>query len=883
MATYSETVLADAPLLYYQLNENPDVSAGGRNVVNSGSVGGNGVTTYSASGTMTKAASAPGYIGGTSLEFNNNQAYISQSSGTITSTKDFSIELWWKRNMGYAAASGTMTIGRWSGGSGGTGVFDISIGSAFSTPQILVSISNGSTYPINTTAVTNITDGNWHHLVVTYTTSDSKFRLYVDGALKSTSATTTTTANTTGTFYWGGVSTPGGDGWIDEAAFYNKTLTATQVANHYNAAMTVPTLNVTATPPAMTASMSAPAPTQYIAFDNTVAVPAMATSIATPDPIVTAQFVDSQIDIPTADRSTATGSGTAANITFHYSTGNSQIGFQFPTPTIPAGKRVQTATFKVYNNGSVTRPVAIRRATAAWSEGDTATFTSTATGAVSATLAPGWNSFDITAFVNLWLTGTSNYGVILSDAEFNFSAAATSIAAKENTDATLRPTLTTVREAIPAVNINVSAPVMAVSMAAPAPVITAQQNVSNVAPVAALELTAIGAGVLTSVNTISTAPVISAGVEFKGGTSFNPDYATTVPAMTLSLTSVNPNQKIEYVVNVAAPAIYLGNLENEIASVSLTTNRLVVAPVMNLSMKWPGIYVEQADRYISLLNSTLPNNGKESVWYKLGGEAVGATRITDATANTRMDGYVFGNPDFNVPDGPGLRKAAHFDGVDDYIVTGPYSNNGLYNNTQDIKANDHAVTIEFSIRTTQMNGTIFNATGGGNGGLASISPTYFAYPNITKRLKLKDGYLYVSDGGTNVKLRSGFISDGEWHHVVMSLGANAGPGIPADVQGKNYLMVDGKTVLVNYYISGGEAWTPYAFMADADFQGTAYESGNGGSGQGGPRPARGKNVTDYLAGDLRDVIVRLNTYVPELAARRLTTSGATARLLRPRR
>jgi hypothetical protein len=436
----------------------------------------------------------------------------------------------------------------------------------------------------------------------------------------------------------------------------------------------------------------------------------------------------------------------------------------------------------------------------------------------------------------------------------------------QNAPSSARPVLSLTLGLVPAQEVSVSIPPMNMSGLTRNPVVSVTAETVNSVPAADTTLTAVDPVVAVAGNVSMTVPVISVGsVEFIGGDAANPDALGVAQAMTLSLTAPSAIQFIEYNAISVVPAINVGSMDVNPVAINLTTNRLSVAPAMKVTLRWPGIYIEAADRYLTLLNNRLKS--ANDVWYKLGGENSGATRITDTAQSglgmARMDGYVFGNPDFNLPDGPKLRRAARFDGIDDYIVAGPYSNNGLYNNTQDIQGYQHAVTIEFSIRTTQLNGTIFNGTGGGNGGLAAISPTYYALPNIVNRLNLKNGYLNPVDGviGASLVARSGFIADGEWHHIVMALPAGKEPRVdPAKYAGPSYLMVDGNIVMQTYGLAGGEFWAPYAFMADADVQYTAYENGGGGSGNGGPRPAVGKNVKNYLAGDLRDVIIRLDTY-----------------------
>jgi hypothetical protein len=833
--TYNSTVSTDAPRMWYHADDTQDWTITGKPVTNSGSQGGTATTTKSTSGTMVQSTSTPSGIPGHSFQFNNNQYYISQASGAFTSTRTLSIEVWYRHDTNYGATPpSTVVAAQWVGQSSGNSNFDIRVGTT--AGQALVFMGTSSV--INITTAGNITDGNWHHLAATFDSTDNKFRLYVDGVLKATSATQTTIASTSGTFYWGAVG-GAGYGWLDEPAFYTTTLSATQVANHYAAGTAVPSADINVTPPAMTMSETAPAPTQYVGYDGVLNVPPMALSLAS---VVPASVTGSVVETLSATATRAAGGG----------------GFTYliKFPSIDASKAPNDAdlTFTYsQGSGSGSQEIRIYRATQDWAEGASTTVTYDTSEYASylntATFAGNFTvTVDVTSIAQKWSQNYPNYGFVLVA-----QSGSITISSRTSTTTAYRPTLLVSEIPKPPAPVTVVAPAMTASLATSAPAITATASVTNAVPVAALDLTAIDAGVATTtvINTSATAPVMTAGMEFTGGTSFNPDYFTTVPAMIVALTTPNAAQRIEYNVLVQAPATYFGNLESEPATVSLTTNRIAFPPAMTMNMKWPGIYVEQGDRYLTLLNN-IPG---DFVWYKMGGEVSTAGRLTDAKSITRFDGYVFGNPDFNIPDGPELRKAAHFDGVDDYMVAGPYSKNGIYDNEQAIKGGDHSVTIEFSIRTTQLNGTVFNATGGGNGAFAAISPTYFAIPSIQRKLNLKNGYLHVIDDmmGTKTLTRSGFISDGEWHHIVMSMPVSTGVSpTHIDDMVPSYLMVDGKVVLSRYGLTGGESWIPYAFMADADFNATLNNV-----------PIRGKNVTGYLAGDLRDVIIRPNTYVDQ--------------------
>jgi hypothetical protein len=75
----------------------------------------------------------------------------------------------------------------------------------------------------------------WHHIVVTY--DGNTLRIYLDGSLSNSRASTTGVTNTPATLYIGGdaLDSEGLNGSIADVAVYGSALSATQVAAHFNA------------------------------------------------------------------------------------------------------------------------------------------------------------------------------------------------------------------------------------------------------------------------------------------------------------------------------------------------------------------------------------------------------------------------------------------------------------------------------------------------------------------------------------------------------------------------------------------------------------------------------------------------------------------------
>lgn len=100
---------------------------------------------------------------------------------------------------------------------------------------------------VNYDLTTDIKDGNWHHVVVTFDQSASTVKGYTDGSLSEThtnkNAGTTNNIQTIGAWKTG--STGYFNGSIDEFAVWNTALTSTQVSEIYNATGTNTTKDLT--------------------------------------------------------------------------------------------------------------------------------------------------------------------------------------------------------------------------------------------------------------------------------------------------------------------------------------------------------------------------------------------------------------------------------------------------------------------------------------------------------------------------------------------------------------------------------------------------------------------------------------------------------------
>lgn len=96
-----------------------------------------------------------------------------------------------------------------------------------------VTSDSDSATPVRATANTAAVAGQWTHLVGVYDTASGKMKLYVNGVLQSTTATTggwNATGNyVVGRAKWAGAASNVWDGEIDDVRIYGKALTADQV------------------------------------------------------------------------------------------------------------------------------------------------------------------------------------------------------------------------------------------------------------------------------------------------------------------------------------------------------------------------------------------------------------------------------------------------------------------------------------------------------------------------------------------------------------------------------------------------------------------------------------------------------------------------------
>jgi Concanavalin A-like lectin/glucanases superfamily/Immunoglobulin I-set domain len=257
-APYPQVVLGDHPVGYWRLDEGSDNGDGNEGIVCHDYMGGNdGIYTnvnlgqspgYSSTDPETAVLFGEAGING---DYQDSLAAWIQGvdfaapSGTTT---NFTVETWVN---GYPASqsTGSALVSKGVYSLNDAFVFDYnSVGPHYL--RFYVRSASGTVY--NCTQTNTAADGLWHHLVGVCDESDGLLNFYIDGNLASSSPIPSTaglyepnypmsigavqnsseTASYSLQFY----------GFINDVAVYNYALTATQVAAHFAASGTAPTI-----------------------------------------------------------------------------------------------------------------------------------------------------------------------------------------------------------------------------------------------------------------------------------------------------------------------------------------------------------------------------------------------------------------------------------------------------------------------------------------------------------------------------------------------------------------------------------------------------------------------------------------------------------------
>ncbi len=225
-SNYKAVILNDSPIAYYRLGD----ASGTAFILDSAQAAtDNGLY----QGTVTFAVTGALSSGDNAVTFNGSSGYLTSLLQFIN-PKAFSLEAWFKTGSGYNKGG---KIAGFNSATNGSGSNDRHIYMT-NSGQIIFGTYDGAVHTVTSSTAYN--DGAWHYVVGTAT--GSTIALYIDNSLIGTASGGAQNYNG----YWllgygdfgGWPSLPTSNyfgGTIDEAAVYPYALSATQVANHYNA------------------------------------------------------------------------------------------------------------------------------------------------------------------------------------------------------------------------------------------------------------------------------------------------------------------------------------------------------------------------------------------------------------------------------------------------------------------------------------------------------------------------------------------------------------------------------------------------------------------------------------------------------------------------
>ncbi len=180
-------------------------------------------------GTVTSASASTGKIDGAS-SYNGSSAQIDFGAPNLSSYGNFTASAWIKAS----SVIGTIFT-QWSDVAANAAfILDHNGGSGKARCYVG---TNAAQYGVNGT--TNVTDGNWHHIVCTWNSAGFIERVYVDGVQENsvmTSGVTLKNASTGGSHLWLGRYTQNAfySGTVDEARISNAERSADWIKTEYN-------------------------------------------------------------------------------------------------------------------------------------------------------------------------------------------------------------------------------------------------------------------------------------------------------------------------------------------------------------------------------------------------------------------------------------------------------------------------------------------------------------------------------------------------------------------------------------------------------------------------------------------------------------------------
>lgn len=753
---YRDTILADSPAVYLELNETNGTCASTGSESFTGSVGA-GVTQNATGVASTKAFS----FNGTStavISFNDAEAKYTD--------RVFSIELWVKTGF-WSQTIATMDAGNagWQITTNGSGQLQVSI--------------NGTGATINLTTTAAIWDGVWHHIVFV-NNGYTDHKLYMDGTQVASSTTDMGNFGPAGLLRLGHFTSSSLNGDIDEFAVYPDALTSTQVSTHYNAgaavvnggytaqamtaSTTMPTITVSTEQGAIiatgvaTASTTMPTITvateQSVTIDTGVATASAAMPDVTVTPVSNLEFVagaatasaemaaaDAYTLSATASQEWALTDSSAATTNSNTQTGTvtsmivddspvKTIYIKFTNLNLPAGAVIGRAELTVTDLGvSGGSTIALKKVTSAL---DVTTVTHNTIPTVSGSsiysgaATAGAQTYDVTDALKEIQAGTA-YGLAILGTSFTNQYATGDSGTSGN-----RPVL--------AITYRVTASDGEYT-AGPA---TASADI--VSPVFVGDVTVVTQAMTASADSLDAIVIVPDVTAFVDPMTADADMGQDSGYTAHKNVNVSPVTTDADMLDVIAT----GELNGIAQAQAMTASGTIVPSLVN------GSGGDETDPYFIRLASQLgdeDNNLVGAAWYR-----IDETEGTTAVNRIGADGVYRGAPTFG-EFGLESRRVVGFDGINDYIGI---AENDFFTNQ---------IRIEMTVKTDKDDQILLR----GIDFIFSTPSGPFAGPAIAtagQGLDMFNGRIRMYNmplTSTGAFTGRTYLADNEWHHIVLKI------------------------------------------------------------------------------------------------------------------
>ncbi|HEU5271742.1 MAG TPA: LamG-like jellyroll fold domain-containing protein [Jatrophihabitans sp.] len=222
-----QAVLANSPVLYYQLDE-----TNGRSLSDSSGAGATGSSTPN--GITRGQPGTCSYDGGTAMTLNGSSGYLYRTSQS-TAPSTFSWEIWFATS----TTKGGWLVGMGSSQTGQSSTTDRQL-YLTDSGQVGFGISSGGVKR-SVFSSAGYNDGNWHLADATFS-AGTGMQLYLDGQLVASNPAVTSAQSYSGYLRIGYDNLTGWSnaptsqyfgGTVDEISAYSTVLTATQIGYHY--------------------------------------------------------------------------------------------------------------------------------------------------------------------------------------------------------------------------------------------------------------------------------------------------------------------------------------------------------------------------------------------------------------------------------------------------------------------------------------------------------------------------------------------------------------------------------------------------------------------------------------------------------------------------